>query len=104
LGKTVYSVDDRFEWDEEKDAKNIINHGFSLAEITDVFSDPDFIERYDSKHSTEEDRYIGFGTVNNTVFAVSFTPRPPRIRLISSRKLRPFEREVYYDQIRKAHS
>jgi uncharacterized DUF497 family protein len=42
MGKTIYSEDGRFEWDEEKDAANVAKHGFSFSEILEVFDDPDF--------------------------------------------------------------
>jgi uncharacterized DUF497 family protein len=42
VGNTIISENGRFEWDEEKDADNIVNHGFSFAEILTVFDDPLF--------------------------------------------------------------
>ena len=46
-----------FEYDEEKNRKNIQNHGISFKNAARVFFDYDRIEFYDEEHSDEEDRY-----------------------------------------------
>ena len=45
-----------FEYDEEKNRKNIEKHGISFKTAARVFFDYDRIEMYDEEHSAEEDR------------------------------------------------
>ena len=46
-----------FEYDEEKNRKNIQKHGISFKSAARVFFDYDRIEFYDEIHSNQEDRY-----------------------------------------------
>lgn len=45
-----------FEWDEEKEKKNIRKHGISFEIAAKVFVDPDRIELYDDRNYGEERR------------------------------------------------
>jgi uncharacterized DUF497 family protein len=102
MGKTVVSEDGRFEWDEAKNRKNIKEHGFSFAEILEVFDDPAFLEGYDVEHSKHEDRYYGIGCLNGVLYVISFyTYRGERRRIISARQADPEEREEYDDYFKK---
>ena len=88
----------QFEWDEEKNKKNIRNHGIDFETAARVFADPHRIEKYDSNHS-EEDRYITIGEINGTAYIVMvvYTERGETIRMISARKATSQERREYYD-------
>ena len=46
----------KFEYDEEKNRKNIEKHGISFKSAARVFFDYDRIEFYDGEHSESEDR------------------------------------------------
>ncbi|MBQ6407982.1 MAG: BrnT family toxin [Butyrivibrio sp.] len=89
----------QFEWDEEKNKKNIRNHGIDFETAARVFADPHRIEKYDSNHSEEEDRYITIGEINGTAYIVMvvYTERGETIRMISARKATSQERREYYD-------
>lgn len=50
-----------FEYDEEKNIKNIKKHGISFRSAARVFFDFDRIEFYDENNSAEEDRYDTIG-------------------------------------------
>jgi uncharacterized DUF497 family protein len=105
MGKTIISDDGRFEWDEDKDRLNIINHGFSFSEIVEVFDDPAFFEGYDAEHSIGEDRYYGIGCLNNILFIVVFyTERGKRTRIISARQADADDEEAYHDYFKKIKS
>ena len=52
-----------FEYDEEKNRKNIEKHGISFKTAARVFFDYDRIEMFDDEHSIDEDRY---NTIGNT--------------------------------------
>lgn len=89
----------QFEWDDEKERKNIEKHGISFTLAKRVFCDPNRIEKYDEIHSIDEDRYITIGEVNGTYMLVMvvYTDREDAIRIISARLATKAEKEEYYD-------
>lgn len=87
-----------FQWDSEKAALNWKKHTVSFEDAALVFADDNRIERYDSSHSEDEDRYITIGKVKSVLFVI-YTERGENdeiIRLISARKATPEERKDYY--------
>lgn len=91
----------KFEWDEEKNQKNIEKHGIAFITATSVFDDPNRIEYYDVKHSSYEDRYITIGMVGDfiSILTIVYTDRRNVIRIISARKATREEEKAYYDNI-----
>ncbi len=111
-----------FEYDPDKNRKNIEKHGISFKNAARVFFDYDRIELYDEAHSGDEDRYDTIGDVSagnltiignlrkdtlgvEDILFVVYTERavidenskPSEvIRLISARLATNFERGVYY--------
>ena len=110
-----------FEYDEEKNRKNVEKHGISFKTAARVFFDYDRIEMFDDEHSIDEDRYNTIGdtsaggvTVIGTlqeesqpcdILFVAYTERettsedgkPIEVtRLISARLATNFERGLYY--------
>jgi uncharacterized DUF497 family protein len=75
---------ENFEWDDEKDARNIAKHGVSFAVATFVFFDPDRIVARDLQHSGTEQRFFCFGKVGNDVMTVRFTWRGEAIRIFGA--------------------
>ena len=105
MGKTIVSRDGCFEWDEVKDRLNRIKHGLGLAESIRVFEDPYMLEVYDESHSTEEERYIGIGSLQGElIIVVCHTNRRKRVRLYSARKATPKEERIYYEKIKAFNS
>ena len=86
-----------FEWDENKNLKNIKKHSISFEFAAHVFTDPLRKENYDKKHSSpDENRIIAIGTAANCLLFVSFTePDDETIRIISARKANKKERNYY---------
>ena len=84
-----------FQWDSEKAALNRQKHGITFETAALVFADENRIERYDSVHSDNEDRYITIGRVKEILFVV-YTERLDRTRLISARRATLEERRDYY--------
>jgi uncharacterized DUF497 family protein len=85
-----------FDWDEEKNIKNIKKHGIAFEDASLVFLDPLCIEIFDAEHSTVyEDRWKAFGMVNR-VLMVSFTERDATTWIISARRATLAEQEAYY--------
>lgn len=110
-----------FEYDTDKNRKNIEKHGISFKSAARVFFDYDRIELYDEAHSGEEDRYDTIGDTSagnltiignlqdnyraDDILFVVYTERmfvdeneesKEVIRLISARLATNFERGVYY--------
>lgn len=111
-----------FEYDEEKNRKNIEKHGISFKNAARVFFDYDRIEFFDDEHSSEENRYntigdtsagnlVTIGNLKETIKSVDdilFVVYTDRIivedngkevdvtRLISARLATNFERGIYY--------
>ena len=84
-----------FEWDEEKEQKNIVKHGIDFSTAALVFGDESRIELFDEEHSVDEDRYITIGLVND-VLTVVYTIRTEAYRIISARIATKAEKEEYY--------
>ena len=82
-----------FEWDEEKEKKNIRKHGISFEIAAKVFMDPNRIEYYDDRNYGEE-RYVLIGYSGN-VLSVSYTMRGDAHRIISARLATKEERRRY---------
>ena len=85
----------RFEWDEEKDYINQMKHGVSFKDATEVFYDPNHIEKYDHEHSLFEERWKAYGLSGCNILVVFFTERNKIIRIFSARKTNKKEEEEY---------
>ena len=84
-----------FQWDSEKAGLNWRKHTVSFEEAALVFADENRIERYDSEHSYDENRYITIGKVKSILFVI-YTERGEITRLISARLATAKERRDYY--------
>ena len=85
-----------FEWDENKDAANLLKHGVSFNEAKTVFNDPLYIFFDDPEHSVYEQRFIILGeSIQKRMLMVAYTERDNIIRLISARRATPKERRYY---------
>ena len=85
-----------FEWDEEKNAKNIREHGVSFEMAKKVFYDPRRLETFDKKHSIFEERLKTVGFSGLKLLTVIFTERDDSVRIISARKSDKNEEEDYF--------
>ncbi len=90
-----------FEWDIQKEQKNIAKHGLDFSTAILVFGDENRLEFYDVEHSDMEDRYITIGAIDGvvTIVYVAYTERNRAIRIISARGATRREKEVYYEGI-----
>ena len=99
--KWHYNKNMELVWDEQKNEKNIIKHGFDFADAEIVFQSKLFV-RQDRRKDYGENRYQGIGTIGSVAVAVIFTVREPDdIRIISLRKANRNERK-WYDEALKA--
>ncbi len=82
-----------FEWDVTKAAANERKHGVAFAEAATAFADPLAAIFPDPQHSADEVREILVGySERGRLLVVSFTERPPNVRIISARVASPGER------------
>jgi len=84
-----------FEWDPEKERKNVKEHGVHFKTAEQVFLDHSRIWRHDDDSSYGEDRWQTMGFVDDVLFVV-YTERGDVTRIISARVAEPFERRIYY--------
>jgi uncharacterized protein len=91
-----------FEWDPQKEAKNVRKHKVAFSEAATVFADTLSTTVPDPDHSEDEDRYIIIGlSQRSRLLMVAHTERGERIRIISARTLTPTEREAYEEEINR---
>ena len=74
----------KFEWDENKNQKNIEKHGVSFELAQYAFADPQRVIAEDITHSQDEQRYYCFAKVDEGIITVRFTFRGKTIRIIGA--------------------
>jgi uncharacterized DUF497 family protein len=84
-----------FEWDPAKDEANEHKHDISFTDAIMVFDDPQHIVDDVTRPEHGEKRAMAIGRVGAFVFAVIYTERHQRRRIISARRARRNERERY---------
>ena len=84
----------KFEWDGDKEKRNINKHKISFDEAVTVFYDPLSATFHDPGHSIAEDRFITVGySSKGRLFVVSHTERGDAIRIINARPATISERK-----------
>ena len=87
----------QFEWDPEKEKKNINDHNVSFHEAKTVFNPSGLTEiDFDDTHSQNEERYKITGySRRNRLLVVVYTERGSITRIISARKATRSEKKLY---------
>jgi uncharacterized DUF497 family protein len=89
-------MDIEFEWDSEKEKKNIRKHGISFHDGATVFNDPLSWTFPDPDHSDDEERFVTIGrSLHGRTIVVSHTDRINSTRIISARPATSKERRDY---------
>jgi len=92
----MYTINNRFEWDDVKAIYNAQKHGIDFLTAADVFNDPFALVLKDEKHSLIEVREWIIGESELGILIVVFTTRAlGRIRIISARQANNKERALY---------
>ncbi len=86
------------EWDPAKRALNLVNHGVDFAGLAEFFSDPELLERLDTRKEYGETRIQALGQHADRVLFVVYTWRSGKRRLISARRANDDECEAYYEK------
>ena len=88
----------RFEWDEDKNRRNLAKHKVSFETAKSVFDDPRALSIQDRVVEGEE-RWQTVGMVSGTLLLVAYSYLDEAgdsvTRLISARKAIPHERRAY---------
>jgi len=82
-----------FEFDKRKSQVNMKKHGIDFVEVQALWEDPDRIEI--PAKTTEELRFILIGKILEKHWSSIFTYRGEKIRIISMRRSRVEEIEIY---------
>jgi uncharacterized protein len=86
----------RFEWDEEKAARNLAKHSILFEEAITVFGDPLSNTFPDPDHSLNEHRFIIIGaSESGKILVVAHTDDEQIVRIISAREVTYGERKSY---------
>jgi len=85
-----------FDWDANKEKRNIHKHGVSFHEAATVFGDSLSWTFPDPDHSLGEHRFLTVGmSSQGKILIVSYIDRGKKTRLISARKTTRRERQYY---------
>jgi hypothetical protein len=84
----------KFEYDENKSKTNKSKHGIDFEEAQELWKDPYSFE-IPSIQSEDEDRFLVLGQINSKNYTAIITYRNGIIRIISVRRSRIKEIELY---------
>ena len=82
-----------FEYSAIKSQSNKEKHGIDFDETQSLWDDPDRVVI--PAKDLDEPRYLLIGMYDNTMWSVIFTYRKHKIRIISARRARRNEKEIY---------
>lgn len=82
-----------FEFDPQKSDSNKIKHGIDFNEAQELWNDPDLVEI--PVKTSDEPRYLVIGKISGKHWSGVITCRGERIRIISVRRSRKEEVDLY---------
>jgi len=82
-----------FEFDEQKNLSNKLKHGISFIEAQQLWDDLQHVEI--PARISDEIRYMIIGRIDRSIWTGIYTVRNNQIRIISVRKARKDEKEIY---------
>jgi uncharacterized DUF497 family protein len=82
-----------FEFDEQKNQSNLDKHGIDFVDAQDLWKDPYLLEI--PAKTTDEPRFLIIGCIKEKLWSAVVTPRGKNIRIISVRRSRAEEVEIY---------
>lgn len=87
-----------FEWDPEKNRQNTIKHGVTFEQALQIWTGS-HIEVKDIAYAKDETRSATLGLIDNRLYVAIWTKRNDRTRLITVRRARKNEEEIYREKI-----
>jgi len=82
-----------FEFNEQKSQANLLKHGIDFIEAQDLWNDPRLLEI--PAKTEDEPRYLLIGLISGKHWSAVITYRNASVRLISVRRSRPEEVDLY---------
>lgn len=87
-----------FEWDENKNKKNIEERGIDFEDAIDCYNGPT-IQFGDTRRAYPEERIIVYGETQGVVLVLVHTIRGDKCRIISARQANRNERQEYHEAV-----
>jgi hypothetical protein len=85
-----------FEFNPEKSASNLTEHGIDFVSAQLIWEDPRRVET--AARSSDEPRFQVMGTIEGKIWSAFITYRGENIRIISVRRARDEEEEQYHGE------
>jgi len=85
-----------FEWDNDKQHRNLVKHGVDFQDVVRFFANP-VLEWIDNREDYREERILSIGVTEEEYFVVVSTWRENTRRIISAWKAGRNEKEKYHD-------
>jgi len=82
-----------FEYDPIKSASNLLKHGIDFDQAQVLWDDPWVLEA--PARTSDEQRFLTIGKIEDKHWAVIWTPRGDAVRIISARRARKEEIDHY---------
>ena len=82
-----------FEFDRRKSRSNLEKHGIDFVQAQDLWDDPNLIEI--PAKTSDEPRVMVIGVIEGKHWSAIVTPRDEKLRIISVRRSRTEEVEIY---------
>ena len=86
-----------FEWDSNKNQRNVAMHGIDFNDAKSAFHS-NVLNKVDARKDYGEQRLIGLGQLDGVIIAIVYTIRKNKIRIISARKANYDERQSYKEK------
>ncbi|AWN50922.1 BrnT family toxin [Methylobacterium sp. 17Sr1-1] len=84
------------EWADAKNARNLEERGIDFADLEEAFDGRFALVTEDIRHAYGERRFNMLAELRGVLLNITFTPRPPKNRIISARVASRKERRAYY--------
>ena len=88
-----------FEWDPAKSESNLIKHGISFSQALEIWQGVTLSVPEIAKSADGEHRGATIGVVQGEIYTAIWTIRNDSIRLISVRRARHGEKEIYLKKV-----
>jgi hypothetical protein len=85
-----------FEWDSNKSDINLEKHGISFDACEELWNDPNMAQIGSRLDLEIERRYLVIGRIKHKMWTAIITMRGEKIRIISIRRSRKSEENIYY--------
>ena len=92
ITSTDFPPDICFEWDEQKNLRNLTKHTIGFDDASEIFYGQIFLRLSDRNN---EERWVAIGSLENRLITVVFTRRADVVRIISARRARKNEEREY---------